>query len=97
MRPICVPCQRFMHPKKNGFAFIEGMPKPGCSQSDIVGVRSPGSWQPYKVWSGDLWDCPDCGAEVIVGCGLRPLAEHYQDDFGDVMSANAASFQVNDC
>ena len=27
MKPICVPCQRFYRPKKNGFMFIEAMPR----------------------------------------------------------------------
>jgi hypothetical protein len=37
MRPICVPCQRFFRPIKNGFHFIEGMPVDGA----VPGMRIP--------------------------------------------------------
>jgi hypothetical protein len=37
---------------------------------------------PYKLWDADLWECPDCGVEVITGFGARPLAEHYQTEYG---------------
>lgn len=98
MKPICVPCSRFFRPKKTGLYFTEGMPKPGVSNSDIVGTRSPGSWQPYKLWAGDLWECPDCGAEVVTGVPPRAIAEHYQPEFADqVRSFDAGGFQVNDC
>jgi hypothetical protein len=36
---------------------------------------------PYKLWDADVWECPDCGSEVIAGFGARPLAEHYQPDY----------------
>src|SRR5690349_6379221 len=26
MKPVCVPCQRFMRAKRNGFYFLEGKP-----------------------------------------------------------------------
>jgi hypothetical protein len=38
-------------------------------------------WRPYKVWIGDLWKCPSCGHELIVGVGKEPLREHYQEGF----------------
>ena len=80
MKPICVPCQRFYRPKRNGFAFIEGMP---IGQDAPVGKRDPSAWWPYKLWNGDLWWCPDCGAEIIVGVGAHRVAEHYEPDFSE--------------
>jgi hypothetical protein len=33
---------------------------------------------PYKLWDADLWECVECGVEVISGFGARPIAEHWQ-------------------
>jgi hypothetical protein len=94
LKPICVPCQRFFRPAKSGFYFVEGMPdgyaKPGLAE--------PEHWHPYKVWCGDRWECPDCGANIVVGCGREPLAEHYEPDFQQLVQAlKADQLQVNDC
>jgi hypothetical protein len=93
-KPVCPNCQCFYRPKTNGFAFIEGMPN---GTGVPRGKREPENWRPYKLWNGDLWECPDCGAQVIVGCGLQPVAEHYQDHFAQAVSDWGATLQVNDC
>lgn len=81
MKPICVPCERFMRPKHNGYRFLEGMPTMcGADPAKNIG-RSAVGWQPSKLWIGDLWHCPDCGAEIVVGVAHRPLAEHYEPTF----------------
>jgi len=36
---------------------------------------------PYKIWYADLWKCPNCKNEIIVGFGWNPVAEHFQNDF----------------
>ena len=95
MKPICVPCQRFFRPKKNGFYFLEGMPESGNPKA---GKAEADKWVPYKLWVGDKWECPDCHATIIVGVGRDRIAEHYQDDFDrKVKSLGADQFQVNDC
>lgn len=93
-KPICVPCQRFFRPKTTGFSVIEGMPvgngvEPGTSMAD--------QWKPFKLWKGDLWKCKGCGAQIVVGFGSGPIAEHYQDDFKEMVVRHNATFQVNDC
>lgn len=93
MKPICVPCQRFMRPKKNGLAFIEGMPTDNAKP----GLAEPEKWKPYKLWRGDLWECPDCGHQAIVGVARDPMAEHYQDHFKDEVARYDATLQINDC
>lgn len=35
---------------------------------------------PYRLWMADVYGC-GCGIEVVVGCGRKPIAEHYQYDF----------------
>ena len=95
MRPICIRCKRFFHPKKNGFAFLEGMP---ISTDALPGKEESEKWKPYKLWMGDLWDCPSCGAEIIVGVGSNRIAEHYESNFDSQIKAwGADQFQVNDC
>lgn len=95
MKPICVPCQRFFRPKKTGFYFIEGMPTKTGAQA---GTAEPESWVPYKLWVGDLWECQGCGATVVVGVGKGSLAEHFQEDFEDIVKRlGAGQLQVNDC
>lgn len=94
MKPICVPCQRFFRPKKTGFSFIEGMP---IGNDVKPGLAEPEKWVPYKLWVGDKWECPDCKAVIIVGCAHQPRAEHYQEDFPDLVKAYNAELQINDC
>lgn len=95
MKPICVPCQRFFRAKKNGFYFIEGMPRVNGAQP---GTSEPEKWQPYKLWVGDRWECEGCGAVILSGVGQAPIAEHYQDGFSEKVTAlGADQLQVNDC
>lgn len=95
MKPICVPCQRFFKPKKNGFYFLEGMPTE--ASGDARGKDAPG-WLPYKLWVGDLWECEGCGAQIVYGVGRDRIAEHYQPEFNQMVdSLNARQLQVNDC
>jgi hypothetical protein len=58
-------CGRFMHVKRNSVTVEERLE----DQS------------PYKLWDADLWECPECGVEVITGFGQSPLAEHWQPTY----------------
>lgn len=94
MKPVCVPCRRFFRMKKSGFYFIEGMPKDNA----LPGNAEPEKWKPYKVWTADKWECPDCGAAILSGFGRERIAEHYEDDFtAQVKALGADQLQVNDC
>jgi hypothetical protein len=35
----------------------------------------------YKLWDADLYECLECGVEVISGFAQLPLAEHYQPTY----------------
>jgi hypothetical protein len=95
MKPVCVPCQRFFRPLKTGFAFIEAMPVSGNPKS---GLAEPEGWTPYKLWMGDKWGCPDCGATIVSGVPHRPISEHYRPDFEEaVKQLGGDQLQVNDC
>jgi hypothetical protein len=62
---ILCGCGRFMRVKQNGVT-VEELLEDGA---------------PYKLWDADLFECPECGVEIIAGFGRRPLAEHYQADY----------------
>lgn len=95
MKPVCVPCERFMRCKTTGFYFTEGMP---AAARALPGKTEPEKWKPYKLWVGDLYECPTCGASTIVGVPFHPLAEHYQPDFTDMQQRLAANqLLVKDC
>jgi len=96
MKPICVKCERFYRPKKNGTPFVEMMPK-GGPQVAPPGTSDRDMWQPYKLWMGDLWSCQGCGHELIVGTGSNPLSEHFKPDFEAQVKAWDAKLIVNDC
>lgn len=103
VKPVCVKCKCFYRPEKNGYAFIEGMPnKQGhhaeAYRGNIRGTRHPEAWKPYKLWMGDLWKCPDCLHELVVGVIGGPISEHYMSDFkSKVERFGGAQLQVNDC
>lgn len=31
--------------------------------------------QPYELWSGDQFQCPQCGASVLIQFGREPMAD----------------------
>jgi hypothetical protein len=38
----------------------------------------------YKLWSADLWECVECGVEIITGFGKAPLVEHWHIDYAAI-------------
>lgn len=97
MKPICVPCQRFFRVKQNGFYFIEAMPVYN-ERHPLPGTAEPAKWTPYRLWVGDRWECEGCGAVIVSGVGLGPIAEHYQPEFAErIQRLGADQLQVNDC
>jgi len=61
----CVPCQTYLRPRKN----------------DITVLEDDGRGHPYRMWSADLWECPDCGHQVILGYGKHAFSFHNEPDF----------------
>jgi hypothetical protein len=96
LKPVCVACQRFYRPERNGTAFLEMMPRDGDERAR-PGKAEPERWTPYELWLGDLWKCAGCGHEIIVGTGWRPVARHYEPDFETKVAAYGAPLRVNDC
>ena len=92
-KPVCAKCALFFRPKKNGFAFIEGMPR---TDDAPPGRRAPEQWRPYKLWTSDLWECPDCGVEICLS-GSQPIAVQHEPEFQKLVDRLAPELQVNDC
>jgi hypothetical protein len=46
-----------------------------------VGVLDHASFGPYKIWMADMWQCPVCKVQIVIGFGHGPLAEHYEEEF----------------
>jgi hypothetical protein len=100
LKPVCVSCQCFYRPHRNGYFFTEMMPNGPHHgpPEDRRGTKAPELWQPYKLWVGDLWQCPECAHELVVGVIAGPIAEHYQPDFNSLVERYGGNqLKVNDC
>jgi hypothetical protein len=64
---LCVRCGRFCDVKKNSVTVEE--------------LLADGA--PYKLWDADLYQCPECGTEIITGFGRREFAEHWQPNYAE--------------
>lgn len=97
-KPVCVKCRCFYRPEKNGYRLIEGKPDKrldGMYPDDFRGNKFPEAWSPYKVWVADLWKCPECFHEIVVGFAEWPLSQDYMENFEGF--CKTAAIQVNDC
>lgn len=97
MKPICVPCERFMRCKRSGYYFLEGKPHGGSVEWDGRYGKNSQGWTPYKLWAGDLFECDGCGASAIAGVGQTRIAEHYEPDFAETVRRLGAVLLVKDC
>lgn len=43
------------------------------------------SFGPYQAYHADLWRCPTCSNDVLLGFG-QPIAEHFSHDLTDMMT-----------
>jgi len=94
-KPVCLKCACYFRPHKNGVYYVEMKPKAG--RDPARGQREPEGWTPYKVWQGDLWQCPECGHLMIHGSGRRPVSQDYLPDFEKWVSDSGVIRLVNDC
>ena len=52
---------------------------------------------PYKLWMADLWECQDCGVQVLyTSPAQRPIAEHFQDDFAAKVHSYAPQWKAKE-
>ncbi len=70
------------------------MPKMVCSQCQLelqpqktgVILIEMADFGEYKIWSADLWRCPDCGMGIVAGFADEPIRIHHEDDFPAVLA-----------
>ena len=70
-QPICVMCQVEYRPEKNGV----------IAEEMATGIGS------YKLWYADLWKCPVCDHQIIVGFGKNAIAGHWMKEYQDIKAA----------
>ncbi len=87
---VCMTCKKLYRPKKNGIYIEEMMP---------IGNEPDQTWLPYKLWVGDLLECPQCGHQVVAGIPFLPVAEHYEESYKDIVArlGEKVIAQVQDC
>lgn len=61
-RAVCAKCNQGLKPHRNGVT---------CHMYD-----EQGRWY-YSVMA-DLWKCPKCGAEIVIGFAWNPLAGRWE-------------------
>jgi hypothetical protein len=76
--------------------FTEGRPLRSPDQGRDA--LEPVAWAPYKLWVGDLWKCPSCGAEILIGMARQPIDEHFTPTFAErERTLNPAGLRIDDC
>lgn len=64
-KSVCVKCEVELKPEINGVVVVEMF-----QQNKEI----------YKLWEADLWKCPICGVEVVLGFGNQPFMYHFDSD-----------------
>ena len=54
-------------------------------ETNGVKVLDHANFGPYKLWDADLWKCPICEIQVVIGFGSLPLSEHYKNGFKEAV------------
>ena len=53
--------------------------------------------RPYKLWAADLWQCQDCGAEMLYTDSRQtPIAEHFQAEFAAKLASYNTPYQAKE-
>jgi hypothetical protein len=90
---VCMKCQLFFHPKKNGVMVEEGMPV----TTAYATLEERTEWKPYKLWHADLLECRGCGDQIVAGFARQPYSEHYHPDYNEIKANDPPIVFVKDC
>lgn len=53
--------------------------------------------EPYKLWMADLWECQDCGAQVLyTHPSQSPIAEQHQPNFKATIKSYSPEYRARD-
>lgn len=56
-----------------------------CKTNEVYGLEMA-TFGPAALWYGDLWECPECGHQLVTGFGQQPIREHYEEDFEQLLA-----------
>ena len=62
-KSVCVKCEVELRPEKTGI---------------VVAEMFQNNEKIYKLWEADLWKCPLCGVEVVLGFASQPFQQHFE-------------------
>lgn len=51
------------------------------TETNGVGVLDIANFGPCAIWDSDLWKCPTCGNEVVIGFAKGAVAYHHQVEY----------------
>lgn len=66
---VCRKCEIELKPEENGVVIVEL-----CQKNKRV----------YKIWSADLWECRNCGNEVVAGFSSQPSFHEGEKSEGEI-------------
>lgn len=55
----------------------------GVTKNEVT-LQALNDGNPYYKVHTDLWKCPKCKREIYMGFGRKPIAEHYQPEYGKI-------------
>jgi len=85
-KPVCVKCQCELKPEWNGIGVL-----------DYFNPSDSPEPKPYEIWDADLWKCPKCGYELVVGFGDMAIYHHHDDGFGRALEGYKANARLIEC
>lgn len=73
---ICVKCEKEVMPAKIGVTVEE-------HRKEEQSRGLPPLWAAYKIWTADVLQCPECGAQILAGFPDRPVAHHHEENYAE--------------
>ena len=52
-----------------------------CKQNSVTVEELTEDGRGYRLWDADLFECTECGVEIIAGFGFGPIAEHWEPTY----------------
>ncbi len=85
-KPVCVTCQCELRPKHCSVGLL-----------DMFNPTNKKEPQPYCLWEADIYWCPNCSFEVVMGFADQPYARHNDDDLSTLVERREVDGTVIRC
>ena len=50
-------------------------------ENNGVGLLDMANYSPSQIWAADLYKCPSCRQEIVVGFGVNAISYHTDENF----------------